>query len=91
MRYLLLTLNDMLLSASLYFLPLSLIYNISIFLPQLKFLFMSVVTDVQVQGRKSTTVHFVKSYRLEYSVDCITFTSVLDQNGTNKVCELLIA
>ena len=51
---------------------------------------MSVVTDVQVQGRQNSLDHFVKSYRVEYSANCEIFTPVLDANGKSMVCAFLI-
>jgi len=66
------------------------LFSTHIFLLQFQFLFMSVVTDVQVQGRKSSYLHFVKSYRLEYSVDCSTFTPVLGETETSMVCVFLM-
>jgi len=47
---------------------------------------VSVVQAIQTQGRASSTFdRWVYTYRVKYSQDCVTFNSLLDANGNNKV------
>ena len=42
------------------------------------------VTAVQIQGN-APHLHYAKSFRLEYSIDCLVFNQVLDAGGDDKV------
>ena len=44
----------------------------------------STVTTVQIQGN-AYWAHYVISFRLENSVDCVSFNRVLDTEGNDKV------
>jgi len=45
---------------------------------------VSAVFAIQTQGRDSLN-RWVNTYRVEYSQDCVTFDSLLDVLGNNKV------
>jgi len=47
---------------------------------------VSTVLAIQTRGRDhSSYPRWVTSYRVKYSLDCATFTSLLDTNGINQV------
>jgi len=51
---------------------------------QVRFLALSIVVTVQTQGFPNYG-NYAKSYRLMYSMDCSSFTNVLDGFGNIKV------
>jgi len=50
---------------------------------------VSTVFAVQTQGRGDMD-HWIESFRLEYSQDCVSFNSMLNVNGNNHVRNILI-
>ena len=53
---------------------------------QVRFLRMKTVLSVETQGKGNGQNNFVKSYRLKYSKDCVTFNEYIDSTGNNVVC-----
>jgi len=51
---------------------------------QVQFVNVSAVFAIQTQGR-AKLVRWVRTFRVEYSQDCITFNSLLDVLGNTKV------
>jgi len=45
---------------------------------------ISTVTAVQIQGQAPHT-DWVATFRLQYSLDCVAFTPVIDTDGNEKV------
>ena len=57
---------------------------------KVKFMNVNTVVAIQTQGR-ATLYRWVRTYRVEYSRDCVHFNSVLDVDGNNQVrrCHVL--
>jgi len=56
---------------------------------QVQFMNVRTVTAIQTQGRNVSAERWVKTYRAEYSLDCSTFVSLLDLDGSNRVHSLM--
>ena len=50
----------------------------------------SLVVGIQTQGRADID-HWVKTFRIEYSQDCVQFTKLLDVTGTDMVRSCLFS
>ena len=51
---------------------------------------VSTVFAIQTQGRGDGSESWVKTYYVEYSQDCNTFTSQLDVDGTTQVRNFVV-
>jgi len=56
---------------------------------KVQFSYVSVVHSIQTKGRGDWT-NWMKSFRLEYSQDCVTFKNLLNVDGNNQVWNNLI-
>jgi len=55
---------------------------------QVQFMYASTVLAIQTKGRGGYN-QWVNSFRLEYSLDCATFNSLLNADGNNHVSVFL--